>query len=177
VTRTLKLSGQVIALSAVAGLLALLGWRVTHQVHAPKVGAPAPVFTLRRLSGLGSVDLAVLRGHTVVLNFWASWCIPCKQEATVLQRAWNRYRGKGVVFVGIDFHDAISDGRRFVAAHQLRFAMVEDGSGDITTGRYGVSQVPETYVVDGHGKVALHIVGPIAGGAVTREFQHALAGA
>jgi hypothetical protein len=51
------------------------------------------------------------------------------------------------------------------------------GSGDITTGRYGVSQVPETYVVDGHGKVALHIAGPIAGGAVTREFQHALAGA
>jgi cytochrome c biogenesis protein CcmG/thiol:disulfide interchange protein DsbE len=173
-TRTLKLSGEVVALLAVVGLLALLAWRVTHQVHAPKVGSPAPEFTLRRLSGPGSVDLAALRGHTVVLNFWASWCVPCKQEATVLQRAWSRYKSNGVVFVGVDFHDAISDGRRFVGAHQLGFPMVEDGSGDVTTGRYGVSQVPETYVIDRYGKVEIHIAGPIASGAVMREFRRAL---
>jgi cytochrome c biogenesis protein CcmG/thiol:disulfide interchange protein DsbE len=170
----LKVFAQLLALGAVAGLLVLLAWRITHQVHAPKIGSQAPAFTLRRLSGPGSISLAGLRGHTVVLNFWASWCVPCKQEAVVLEHAWLRHKREGVVFVGIDFHDATSDGRRFVVAHKLSFAMVKDGSGGVTMDRYAVSQVPETYVVDAQGKVKLHIAGPIAGTSFTRAFERAL---
>ena len=100
--RLLKLSAQAVALAAVAGLLGLLVWRLTHQSHPPKIGGPAPNFTLRRLQGVGTLELKSLRGHPVVLNFWASWCVPCKAEAATLQREWTRYRKQGVVFVGVD---------------------------------------------------------------------------
>src|SRR5205823_4869121 len=152
VTRGLKLTGQLVALLAVVGLLALLVWRLTHQNHSPKVGSAAPTFSLRRLGAAGSVDLASLRGKTVVLNFWASWCGPCKSEAPVLEHAWTAYRGRGVQFLGVDFHDVTSDAQRFVAAHALTFPMLQDGSGAVTENRYGITQVPETFVIDRNGR-------------------------
>jgi cytochrome c biogenesis protein CcmG, thiol:disulfide interchange protein DsbE len=177
VTRSLKLTGQLVALAAVAGLLGLLVWRLTHQQHAPKVGTAAPGFTLSLLTGKGEIDLTDLRGKPVVLNFWASWCGPCKSEAKVLEQSWRRYRGQGVVFVGVDFHDVARDARRFVAAHDLTFPVVQDGSGDVTSGRYGVSQVPETYVVGRAGKILVHIAGPITSASFAGEFRRAVAAA
>lgn len=165
---------QALAFACVAGLLALLVWTVTHQEHAPKVGAVAPPFTLRRLIGTGKVSLASFRGKPVVLNFWASWCDPCKSEAAVLERDWTRYRSSGVVFVGVDYHDLAADARRFVAAHGLTFTMLQDGSGSVT-GSYGVSQVPETYVLSRQGKVVAHLAGPLTVPGFGRQFRTALA--
>jgi cytochrome c biogenesis protein CcmG/thiol:disulfide interchange protein DsbE len=170
VTGRLRLAGQAAALALVAGLLGLLVWKLTHQEHAPRVGAAAPAFTLRRLDGDGSVSLASLRGKPVVLNFWASWCVPCKAEAKALERAWARYRGDGVVFLGVDFHDVTGDARRFVAAHRLTFPMLQDGSGDVT-GRFGISQVPETYVLDRSGRVVAHLAGPITEPSFASAFR------
>ena len=174
-TRGLKLGGQVVALLVVAGLLALLVWRLANQHHPPKVGAQAPTFSLARLGGSGKLDLAALRGRPVVLNFWASWCEPCKSEAAALEAAWSRYRARGVEFVGVDYHDVTGDAERFVAAHRLTFPMVADGSGQVTENRYGVSQVPETYVLDRSGRIVLHLPGPITSGAFAGRFSHALA--
>lgn len=173
-TVRLKLGLQVLALACVAGLLALLVWRLTHQQHAPKVGAPAPGFTLRKLVGTGDVSLASLRGKPVVLNFWASWCDPCKSEATVLERDWTRYRSSGVVFVGVDYHDLAADARRFVSAHGLTFTMLQDGSGNVT-GSYGISQVPETYVLSRQGKVVAHLAGPLTDPGFRGKLRKALA--
>ena len=173
-TRQLKLTGQIVALACVAGLLGLLVWRLTHQQHAPHVGSAAPGFTLRRLGGDGTVSLAALRGKPVVLNFWASWCGPCKSEAGVLEHAWSRYGNRGVVFLGVDYHDLAPDARRFVAAHGLGFTMLQDGSGTVT-GRYGISQVPETYIVGRSGRIVAHIPGPITAAGFGAEFQHGLA--
>ncbi len=159
-TRTLKLVGQVVALAAVGGLLGLLVWRLTHQSHPPKIGGPAPNFTLRRIDGSGTLDLASLRGKPVVLNFWASWCVPCKGEAKLLEQAWNRYRGR-VVFVGVDYHDVASDARTFLSRHGITYTTVQDGSGMIGD-RYGLTGVPETYFIDARGRlVGSHIVGTI----------------
>lgn len=172
-TRRLKLGGQLLALACVAGLLALLVWRLTHQEHAPKVGSAAPAFTLRRLGAQGRVSLASLRGRPVVLNFWASWCNPCKAEAKALRTAWTRYGGR-VAFVGVDYHDLASDARRFVAAHGLRFPMLQDGSGTVT-GTYGISQVPETYILSRSGRIVAHIAGPITASGFSADFRRGLA--
>ena len=173
-TGRLRLGAQVVALACVAALLGLLVWKLAHQQHAPKVGSAAPGFTLRRLGGTGSVSLASLRGRPVVLNFWASWCNPCKSEAAVLERDWTRYRSRGVVFLGVDDKDFPSDARRFVAAHRLTFTMLEDGSGSVT-GSYGISQVPETYVVGRTGKIVAHLAGPLTDPEFSAEFHSALA--
>jgi cytochrome c biogenesis protein CcmG/thiol:disulfide interchange protein DsbE len=172
-TGRVRLVAQVAALACVAGLLALLVWKLTHQQHAPKIGAQAPAFTLERLDGGGSIALARLQGHPIVLNFWASWCGPCKAEAPVLEKDWLRYRSRGVVFVGIDKTDVTSDARNFVAAHGLTFPMLADGSGDVT-GTYGISQLPETYVLDAKGKIVAHLAGPINSSEFAAAFRDAL---
>ncbi len=159
--RALKLTGQVVALAVVAGLLGLLAWRLTHRPKPPAIGGPAPSFVAERLDGGGSFALSSVRGKPVVINFWASWCEPCKIEAAELERQWQRLRGKGVVFIGIDYNDARSDARRFVARHGVTYMTVVDRSGTIGD-RYGLSGVPETYFVDRKGRiVGEHILGPI----------------
>lgn len=173
-TRRVKSIAQILALGCVAGLLALLVWQLENQQHAPRVGAVAPAFTLRRLDAPGKVSLASYRGKPVVLNFWASWCEPCKSEAAVLERDWTSYRNRGVVFLGVDYHDLAPDARRFVTAHALTFPMLRDGSGKVT-GSYGISQVPETYVLSRQGKVVAHLAGPITDPGFASEFRNALA--
>src|ERR1700751_3123908 len=173
-TRRVKTTAQVLALACVAGLLALLVWQLGHQQHAPGVGAVAPAFTLNRLEGPGKISLAAYRGKPVVLNFWASWCEPCKGEAAVLEHDWTSYRDRGVVFLGVDYHDLASDARRFVSAHALTFPMLEDGSGKVT-GSYGISQVRETYVLNRQGRVVAHLRGPITDPGFAGEFRSAIA--
>jgi cytochrome c biogenesis protein CcmG, thiol:disulfide interchange protein DsbE len=159
--RTVKLTGQVVVLAAVAGLLGLLVWRLTHQSKPPKIGTRAPGFSLKRVDSDGTLALASLRGKPVVLNFWASWCGPCKGEAKLLEQAWQRYRAKGVVFVGVDYHDVTGDARRFLERHDITYPTVQDGSGMIAD-RYGVSAVPETYFIDRRGRlVGEHIKGTV----------------
>ncbi len=173
--RRVKGTTQIVALACVAGLLALLVWQLANQQHAPSVGSVAPAFTLHRLDGPGKVSLASYRGKPVVLNFWASWCQPCKSEAAVLERDWRSYRHRGVVFVGVDFHDLNSDARHFVSVHGLTFPMLDDGSGNVTTGSYGVTQAPETYVLNRQGRIVAHLAGPITDPGFAVQFRSALA--
>ena len=152
---------QVTALAAVAGLFILLVWRLTHQSHPPKVGGPAPMFTAKRLDNSGNLSLASLRGKPVVLNFFASWCEPCKAESKVLVDAARQY-GNQVVFLGVDYHDVTSDGRKFLRAHGITYPTVQDGPGDIGD-KYGLTGVPETYFIDAKGRlVGAHILGTVA---------------
>jgi cytochrome c biogenesis protein CcmG, thiol:disulfide interchange protein DsbE len=158
--RALRLTGQLVALVAVAGLLGLLVWRLTHQSHPPKIGGAAPIFTLRRIDAPGSLALRSLRGKAVVLNFWASWCVPCKGEAKLLEQASRQYGKQGVVFLGVDYNDVTSDARTFLAHHGVTYPTVHD-TGTVGT-RYGLTGVPETYFIDRRGRlVGFHIVGTI----------------
>ena len=104
-------------------------------------GTPvAPAFTLERLDGTGELSLASLRGQAVVLNFWASWCGPCKEETPLLQAA-SELAGEGRDFVGVDVKDFRGDARDFLARYGVTYPNVYDGKGS-TVGRYGVTGFP-----------------------------------
>jgi cytochrome c biogenesis protein CcmG/thiol:disulfide interchange protein DsbE len=166
----LKLGAQALAIAAVGVLGALLVWNLTHQIPPPKVGAPAPAFSLPKLEGDGHLSLASLRGKTVVLNFFASWCHPCKEEAPALERVWRDYRSRGVVVLGIDTNDASSDARTFVSAHGITYPTV-GGAGYVLAGRYGVPDLPATFVINPRGRiVGGEILGPVSESVHSQEL-------
>ena len=155
-----RIALQAAAALVVALLLALLGWKVFNPEEAPDAGRPAPLFTLPHLTSDEQVSLASFRGKAVVLNFWASWCGPCKDETPLLQQGWKRWQGKDVVFVGVDVKDFRGDAKDFLARYGVTYANVYDGKGS-TVGRYGVTGFPETYFVDAAGNVRYRIAGPV----------------
>lgn len=171
----LKLGAQALAVAAVGVLGGLLGWHLTHQTPPPKVGAPAPAFSLPQLDGHGALSLASLHGKTVVLNFFASWCDPCKREAPVLERLWRQDRADRLVVVGVDTNDSHGDALRFVRAHGLTYPVVFDHDGLVAANRYDIANLPVTYVLNAKGKiVGGQILGPVSDHAQTFDrYVHA----
>jgi cytochrome c biogenesis protein CcmG, thiol:disulfide interchange protein DsbE len=170
----LKIVLQVAAVSVVALLLALLGWQVFQKDKKPDLGRAAPLFTLPHLGNDEELSLASLRGKVVVLNFWASWCNPCKGEAPLLESVWNRYKDKGVVVVGVDAQDFDVDAQRFVDNAGITYPVVRDRHGS-TLGHYGVTGFPETWFIDARGRlVGEHVVGPLTEEDLERNIQIAL---
>jgi cytochrome c biogenesis protein CcmG/thiol:disulfide interchange protein DsbE len=171
--RPLKLGAQALALAGVVGLFALLVWKITHRPRPVKLGQTAPAFDLQRLDGNGRFSLASSSGRVRVVNFWATWCGPCKSESPALQRLWEQYRKQGVVFVGVDYNDVASDARRFVRKHGLTYPMVRDRDGSVGN-LYDLTGVPETFVVDRHGLLVEHFAGPIDLRDNDRAFRRAV---
>ncbi len=168
----LKFGAQALALALVLGLLSLLVWRVVHGSPGRPAGT-APSFRLSRLEGSGQVSLASLRGKVVVLNFWASWCIPCKQEAAILESGWQRWRDRGVVVLGVDSEDFTGDGKAFAAHYGVTYPLVHDGPGSVKD-RYGVTGYPETFFIDALGKVVHYIAGPVTRSTFDTNVRKAL---
>jgi cytochrome c biogenesis protein CcmG/thiol:disulfide interchange protein DsbE len=167
VARRAKLVAQGVAVGLVALLFILLSWTLLTKEGGNLAAAAArgerpqaPDFTLERLDREGRLTLSSLEGKAVVLNVWASWCIPCKEEAPVLERAWRQNRKRGLIVVGLDAKDFRRDARRFVERFGLTFPIVYDGPGD-TLGGYGVTGFPETFVVDRQGKVVEAFAGAV----------------
>jgi cytochrome c biogenesis protein CcmG/thiol:disulfide interchange protein DsbE len=176
----LKIGLQALSLAVVAGLLGLLVWKVVHQGKgaaselAKGRNPPAPHFDLGRLDRQGRLSLASLRGKVVVLNFWASWCAPCKSEAPRLEAAWQRWRRQGVVVVGVDAQDFSGDARKFIRRHDLTYPNVHDGPGNVLPD-YGVTGFPETYFVDRRGRlVGERVQGEISAEKLASGIRRAL---
>jgi cytochrome c biogenesis protein CcmG, thiol:disulfide interchange protein DsbE len=121
---------------------------------------PAPGLELPRLSGGGVVSLDDYRGKVVVLNFWASWCEPCREESPLLQRWHERIEKRGATVLGVDAYDEIGHARAFVREYGLTYPMLRDGEG-ATRETYGILGFPETFVIDRRGRIAAAARGPV----------------
>lgn len=162
---------------AVVPVLVLLayGFRTDPRViPSPLVGKPASPFALTTFDGK-PISLESLRGQVVVVNFWASWCIPaCYDEAPSLERAWQTYRDRGVVLVGVNIQDKEEPARRFLDRFKHTFPNAPDPSGRVSVD-YGVYGVPETFFIDRKGRVRFKQVGAVTDEIVKRHVETLLA--
>lgn len=155
--------------------VALLAYGLTtnpRAVPSPLVGRPAPDFALPRFDG-GAVRLADLRGQVLVVNFWASWCVPCREEAGELEAVWRRYRDAGVVLVGINIQDRDVPARAFLRQTRPSYPNVIDATGQ-TSIAYGIYGVPETFVIDRTGRIRVRQVGAVTAERLARQIEPVL---
>jgi cytochrome c biogenesis protein CcmG, thiol:disulfide interchange protein DsbE len=145
-------SGAVAAGNSGAGKVFGSGELVEGKPHAA-----APV-RLTLFSG-AAWDLTAQRGTPVLVNFWASWCPPCRQEVPVLQQGWQRYQHQ-VAFIGVDVWDTDADAKQFLQSYGATYPNAPDPSGHVAID-YGLTGVPETFFIDRTGRVVQHFVGPL----------------
>ena len=149
-----------LAVALVTFLLVLLLWTLTHSnggVAAALAHGKTPVapsFSLEPLRGRGPIELATYGGRVIVVNFWASWCGPCRAETPALQRAWQHWRSHLVTFIGVDTRDANAEARTFVQSARISYPVGQDGSGR-TARAYGVGALPATFVISPRGGSSL----------------------
>jgi cytochrome c biogenesis protein CcmG, thiol:disulfide interchange protein DsbE len=158
---------------AVVPVLVLLayGFRTDpREIPSPLVGRPASPFSLTAFDGK-PVALEALRGRVVVVNFWASWCYPtCYEEAPSLERAWNSYKDRGLVVVGVNFQDKDEPARRFLTQFGHTFPNAPDPAGRVSVD-YGVYGVPETYFIDRQGWIRFKKVGPVTDELLKQQIE------
>jgi cytochrome c biogenesis protein CcmG, thiol:disulfide interchange protein DsbE len=176
-----KLIGQLAAVGLVVALFGLLVWKVARDDDPGGAAAKfqrgepvdAPVFSLSRLEGEGKLRLESLRGKVVVINFWAAWCDPCKKEAPLFEAAWQRYRSKGVEFVGINTNDFTGAAKDFVERYEVTYPNVRDANGRVLA-EYGGLPLPRTFVVGRTGRIVGYIYGEASAEDLERGIESAL---
>jgi len=157
--RWLRLS-IVVAIAALVVVLVLAFRRAPTDIRTGTVGKPAAAFTLQRLDGTDKMVIDAPRGQVTVVNFFASWCIPCKEENPALVRVWERYRSSDVVFIGVLYQDSRDNGLKYVRDNGVTWLTGSDDDGRVAFS-YGVFGIPETYFIGADGIIAGRHIGPI----------------
>jgi cytochrome c biogenesis protein CcmG/thiol:disulfide interchange protein DsbE len=182
--RPLRFLAPTVGIAAAVGLIALLAYGVIARSPDTTIDdslardqpIPAPSYRLAilRRGSLGArlepalspaladgrVSASELRGTPYVLNIWASWCVPCREEAPVLVRGWRRARSRGVLFLGLDMQDAPEDARAFMDHFGVDYLNLRDPT-DKTFRRYGATGIPETWFISARGEIVNHVIGVI----------------
>jgi cytochrome c biogenesis protein CcmG, thiol:disulfide interchange protein DsbE len=190
---------QLLTLGVVAAFLGLLAYGVIskapnraiddslakeHAPPAPEVKLPVlargelgPRLDSRLAPALadGQVTLAELRGTPVVLNFWASWCIPCRVEAPILETAWEQQRPRGLLILGLNMQDLSTDANNFISRYHNTYLNIRDEGGD-TAHRWGVTGIPETFFISAAGRVVDHVIGAVSSDQLSAGIAAARSG-
>ncbi|MBC7810847.1 MAG: redoxin domain-containing protein [Burkholderiales bacterium] len=166
--------GSIVLLIGVAMVAVVFGVALARQNTTQPTDGPAPDFALTTFDG-EPIRLSDLRGQIVIVNFWASWCGPCRDEAPALQAVWERYQDQGVVVLGVAYTDIEADSREFINEFGLTYPNGPDLGTEISKQRYHIVGVPETFVIDQTGNVAEFIYAQVSEAGLTATIERLLA--
>lgn len=164
--------GVLFGILIAALFLLALGLKLRDKDALLEIGSPAPDFVLETFEG-ERIALAEMRGEVVVLNFWASWCLPCAAEAAELEAIWRERAGQGLRFVGIAYTDTRPEARAYLQRHGISYPNGMDRAEEISRA-YRIAGVPETLVIDRAGRIVA--LGP-TGGPLSDRIKGPLGGA
>ncbi len=165
--------GRIVVWAVVALIIVFLAFGLIQAFQSQPTEGVAPDFTMETYDG-GSITLSDLRGQVVVINFWASWCGPCAEEAPDLQQAWEDYRDQGVMFIGVDYVDSEEKGLAYIE----RFGITYPNGADLGTkisDLYHIRGVPETFVINREGEITYFAMQPLTYQQIASEIEKALA--
>ena len=149
----------IIGLVALLSAGLLMNEPLTGTSGATRVSQLANDFTLPLFNG-GEITLSSLKGKPVVINFWSSWCGPCRKEAPILEKAWRLYRERGITFIGVNIQEKEEDALAYIEEFDITHPNGHDINGHITID-YGVGGIPVTFFVDRKGIIVSRWVGAI----------------
>jgi cytochrome c biogenesis protein CcmG/thiol:disulfide interchange protein DsbE len=164
----------VLIIAPILWLLAFGFTRDARYITSPLLAKQAAPFTVALFDG-GQLSQSDLLGKAVFLNFWASWCVPCRAEAKDLETAWQRLKDKNVVFIGVAIQDKEKDSRAFPEEFNVTYANGWDESGKMAVD-YGVWGIPESFFIDPQGRITYKHVGGIRAAMVTAKLEEAARG-
>jgi cytochrome c biogenesis protein CcmG/thiol:disulfide interchange protein DsbE len=165
--------GIFLAFSIVLALLGLLGWGLIKSQKGPVENGPAPDFTLQGFDG-HTVTLSELRGQVVVVNFWASWCLPCREEAAYLEQTWRKYKDQGVIFIGVDYVDTEKAALAYIEEFDITYINGPDIKTYISDA-YNIQGVPETFFIAKNGELRGVHIGPLKSPQLDEKIEELLA--
>jgi cytochrome c biogenesis protein CcmG/thiol:disulfide interchange protein DsbE len=164
---------SVIMFAFIFALLGLLGWGLWNNTGGPRESGKAPDFSLTTFEG-ETITLSDFQGQVVVINFWASWCLPCRDESPYLEATWRKYKDKGVVFIGVDYVDTEKEALAYIEEFDLSFHNGPD-LGTRISRDYRIQGVPETFYVGKDGTLRGVKIGPLVAPELDRKIEELLA--
>lgn len=168
-----KRIGVIITFAVILMLLGLLAWGLKKAQAGPLDNGLAPDFTITDFDGR-TATLSELRGQVVVINFWASWCPPCREEAAYLEETWRKYEDKGVVFIGVDYVDTEKEALAYIAEFDITYLNGPD-IGTRISQAYNIQGVPETFFVAKNGELRGVHIGPMKSPQLDEKIEELLA--
>jgi len=161
------------AFGLILALLGLLAWGLIETRAGPVQSGIAPDFTLTSFSG-ENLTLSDLHGQVVVINFWASWCPPCREEAAYLEQTWRKYKDQGVVFIGVDYLDTETEALAYIEEFDITYFNGPDLRTSISQA-YKIQGVPETFYVAKNGELRSLKIGPLVSPELDQKIEELLA--
>ncbi len=168
-----KSTGLIVTFAVLLALLGLLAWGLKKVQAGPVSSGMAPDFSLTSFDGR-TLKLSELRGQVVIINFWASWCPPCREEAAYLEQTWRKYEGKGVVFIGVDWVDTEKEALAYMDEFDLTYFNGPD-IGTRIAQAYNIQGVPETFYVAKNGELRGVHIGPLKSPELDDKIDELLA--